>query len=497
MSVEDAYFTYRNCGFVQFKNDVRFDGLSHSVGALNQNANDYLFLETVEITGSAIACLFQNRNSSEARDYIRNRVMIKAKARLEAHDYPEDGTGKYSERINSLSVKDPQAVQDEDLIQLRVLRTLLNIRQMNPISYKSDHLEMEGFCALYDIKSEQLVYLLTILEERNYIGTLDLASGKVFITMEGIEYLKSADNAIKVESNPVELKRWDVFISHASEDKPLVVEPLAKELHDVHGLEVWYDKWTLRLGDSLRRKIDEGLASSRYGVVVLSPDFFSKEWPQCELDGLFAKETINGGKKVILPVVHNMTNVELSRYSLFMASKLAANTRVGIPEIARQIAEIVLDTDIAGIYPDVKFEHLELNVQYLKLKDLSDAEQHTYELVVKAKLNSTPMLKQFRLYLLWPERVQTKKVTDFERGDRRLIEGQVYKELILEYDKVIYPGQEIEIVGPTCNYQIQYIFNDDTFNYVNSSNVVLKYTVFREDAMPCEGEIGFAQLNDF
>ena len=82
---------------------------------------------------------------------------------------------------------------------------------------------------------------------------------------------------------------YDVFISHASEDKEEVVRPLAEKLM-LRGIKVWLDEYELTLGDSLRRKIDHGLASSRFGLVILSKAFFSKEWPQKELDSLVAKE---------------------------------------------------------------------------------------------------------------------------------------------------------------------------------------------------------------
>lgn len=93
--------------------------------------------------------------------------------------------------------------------------------------------------------------------------------------------------------------KWDVFVSHASEDKDPFVRSLA-DLLKAEGLRVWYDEFTLQIGDSLRRTIDRGLANSRFGVVVLSPSFFAKEWPQRELDGLSTRE--NNGAKVILPV---------------------------------------------------------------------------------------------------------------------------------------------------------------------------------------------------
>ena len=82
--------------------------------------------------------------------------------------------------------------------------------------------------------------------------------------------------------------KFDVFISHASEDKKTFVRDLARELTRL-GISVWYDEATLQLGDRLREKIDEGLANCRYGVVVLSHSFFSKNWPQAELEGLFAR----------------------------------------------------------------------------------------------------------------------------------------------------------------------------------------------------------------
>ena len=64
---------------------------------------------------------------------------------------------------------------------------------------------------------------------------------------------------------------YDVFISHASEDKEEVVRPLANALRKA-GLKVWYDEFELHIGDSLRRKIDQGLEKIRFGIVVISPD---------------------------------------------------------------------------------------------------------------------------------------------------------------------------------------------------------------------------------
>ena len=78
---------------------------------------------------------------------------------------------------------------------------------------------------------------------------------------------------------------YDFFICHASEDKDDVARPLAAKL-TAEGSSAWYDETELTIGDSLREKIDHGLANSRYGIAILSPKFFEKDWPQKELNGL-------------------------------------------------------------------------------------------------------------------------------------------------------------------------------------------------------------------
>jgi TIR domain len=74
---------------------------------------------------------------------------------------------------------------------------------------------------------------------------------------------------------------WDVFISHASEDKIDLVHPLAESLQKL-GLRVWYDDFTLMIGDSLRQSIDSGLAKSRFGVVVITLRAVAADAPMCE-----------------------------------------------------------------------------------------------------------------------------------------------------------------------------------------------------------------------
>lgn len=132
----------------------------------------------------------------------------------------------------------------------------------------------------------------------------------------------------------------DVFISHASEDKADFVDALAAELRDL-GVKVWYDAVALRPGDSLRRSIDKGILGSKIGLVVLSPAFFSKQWPQYELDGLVTLSV--GGKQKLIPVWHNVGHAEVMGYSPALADKVALRSGdLDVAEIARQIAELVV-----------------------------------------------------------------------------------------------------------------------------------------------------------
>jgi hypothetical protein len=136
------------------------------------------------------------------------------------------------------------------------------------------------------------------------------------------------------------MKQWDAFISHASEDKDEVVVPLATALHGA-GLKIWLDQQVLRLGDSLREKIDEGLADSRFGIVILSPSFLAKQWPKRELDGLMALD--ESGPKVILPVWHKINKETLLTYSPILADRLASDTSRGIPSVAADIIQVIID----------------------------------------------------------------------------------------------------------------------------------------------------------
>lgn len=131
----------------------------------------------------------------------------------------------------------------------------------------------------------------------------------------------------------------DVFICHATEDKETVAHPLAEALQR-NGLEVWYDEFSLTAGDSLRESVDNGIKNSKYGVVIFSKSFFEKEWTRKELDAFYARE-ITSKKKVIIPIWHGLSFVDMIELAPTLANRFAIKTSDGMEQMVNQIIKVV------------------------------------------------------------------------------------------------------------------------------------------------------------
>lgn len=138
--------------------------------------------------------------------------------------------------------------------------------------------------------------------------------------------------------------QYDVFLSHASEDKDEVARPLLEALEEL-GLTVWFDELKIKVGQSIRQEIETGISGAKFGVVVLSPSFFAKQWTQAELDALFDKKMATD-QNLILPIWHRVTKEEVASHSPLLAGLLALNTSMmTVDDIAAAIAEVVQDND--------------------------------------------------------------------------------------------------------------------------------------------------------
>lgn len=148
------------------------------------------------------------------------------------------------------------------------------------------------------------------------------------------------------------INKWDVFISHASEDKDSIVREIAFRLEQL-GVRVWYDEFSLRLGDSLSRSIDQGLLDSDFGLVIISQNFLNKRWTDYEYRSLLAKE--DGGKKVLLPIWYGVSKNDIGRFSLYLADKLALDaSALSIDKVLLKVLEIIRP----DIYQSIKAYNL-------------------------------------------------------------------------------------------------------------------------------------------
>lgn len=129
---------------------------------------------------------------------------------------------------------------------------------------------------------------------------------------------------------------WDLFVSHASEDKDDIVKPLVQELES-YGLKVWYDEFELKIGDSLSESIDKGIIHSKNGLLIISKSFLNKNWTDYELKSFIMKETEQGGN--ILPIWHNVTKKDMMNRSLFLADKFALSSSIGVKKLAIKILQ--------------------------------------------------------------------------------------------------------------------------------------------------------------
>lgn len=146
--------------------------------------------------------------------------------------------------------------------------------------------------------------------------------------------------------------RRDIFISHATEDKRAVARPLARALEGL-GITVWFDEFELGIGDSLRRRIDDGIARSRFGLVILSTSFFDKGWPEYELNGLVAQA--NNNQKPLMVIWHGISKEDVIARNPSLADIVARSTSSrSIAEIAQEIASVIAGAPRTAVTVDTE-----------------------------------------------------------------------------------------------------------------------------------------------
>lgn len=166
-------------------------------------------------------------------------------------------------------------------------------------------------------------------EIRNSLVSQFLSMG-FFLSIRDREYANRRSEAEK----PL------AFISHDSRDKDSFVRELALELAKIN-CAVWYDEYSLKVGDSLRENIERGLRETRKCIVILSSNFLSNDgWGKAEFDSVFTREIIEK-KNVILPVWLDVKVQDVYNYSPRLADKVSLQSTLGTAEVARKLANAI------------------------------------------------------------------------------------------------------------------------------------------------------------
>jgi len=310
---------------------------------LNNSEADWIRFR-FSISRTALACEWIRKLTDDPEEFLLQAGLLRFKRLLLENDSP----GQSEEyMLHSRSSKNEFVMHDPEYLRsevLRVKREVLDLLWQNRhkgIKRTSKADIEDALCTTPSVLDSVLYFF----EQKKFITGAYGSSG-MKITADGemeLERLQPAfhepSSGTGIVKNSVPMFKYDVFISHASEDKDEFVRPLAKALRE-KGVNVWYDEFALKLGDSLRESIDRGLANSRYGLVILSHHFFSKDWPQRELNALFA--TMKAGERRILPIWHKLTTQEVQKYSPMLSDLLAAKSSDGVETVVEKVVEVCL-----------------------------------------------------------------------------------------------------------------------------------------------------------
>lgn len=277
---------------------------------------------------------------------------------------------QYQRQINSLDkeladLEKKNAINDKDCANLQgkinttrksikknISQTMLNSKLKQIASYEAEYAKKTADSAAFGkkivdkSKNRAGAYLKLQKAQQADQKKQDKTSKKVQsayevrITELQNQITESVMHASTSKGEEYASEKYDVFVAHAFEDKETFVDEFVAEMEKI-GFKVWYDTQRLQWGDSMRERIDNGLRKSRYGIVILSPNYIAehKYWTKTELNALFQLETVNG--KTILPIWHDLTKEQVVEYSPMIADRKAMTTEaMTAEEIALEIKTI-------------------------------------------------------------------------------------------------------------------------------------------------------------
>ena len=106
-------------------------------------------------------------------------------------------------------------------------------------------------------------------------------------------------------------------------------------------ITVWYDEFSLKVGDSLRESIEKGIKECKKCILILTPNYLSNSgWTKQEFNSIFTREIIEK-KNIVLPIWDKVTKQEVFNYSPNLADRFAARWNEGQLQVASKVARAI------------------------------------------------------------------------------------------------------------------------------------------------------------
>ena len=155
------------------------------------------------------------------------------------------------------------------------------------------------------------IWTLLLQRRMRAYGDLVAALTSVSKDRKFIDKINGEQEVLVPKFKAKSIPEYDVFISHANRDKEELVEDLYKSL-DKLGIQIFYDKESIEWGDNWKDNILNGVKKAEFAIIVISENFFGREWTERELKELLSRQNRNG-QKLILPILKNITLGQLQQ----------------------------------------------------------------------------------------------------------------------------------------------------------------------------------------
>lgn len=133
--------------------------------------------------------------------------------------------------------------------------------------------------------------------------------------------------------------RYDVFISHAYEDKEEIGNALNEELRR-QGIKVWYSGNDMKVGQPLSHTIlNHAIPQSKYGVVIFSDHYFKAEWARRELNAMHMQQD-RRGYEIILPIWHKVDEDAVKVEFPYLVESFALHSAKGLDHIVAELVKV-------------------------------------------------------------------------------------------------------------------------------------------------------------